>query len=458
MLWHMMRNGRSLSLFLTLLLLLSGGFAFHTYQFHQSIQIIPAPNGTLVSTNATIRVLFEHPLTYVPPSAIELTPEGAGTTILAGELTAYSHSLTFVPNSPLQENTVYEIRLKNGIETENGRLRFPLTSQFSTTGQQILYLTPHSSEAGRQIEHHQQGLISEPSHSISEFTASPDGTLLAYLIADDEIWVQTIDGRFRHHLHTCAPHHCGQLAWTNDGTHLLFDHRAQETPNAPQIWSVNIASAQANPLLPNNPTISSGAQSNGAWLSYLTSTDIGLIAQQTQTGEQVRFATQISSIAKWHPNGRWLAFSDQTVVVLHRGDEADHSAHDHLYQDAIHLYLGDVTTGEREQLTDTAAIDDSFPVWSPDGDWLIFGRRLVQTNTGRQLWRIRPDGTQATPLTDNFLHHHHGVAWSPNGRFILYQQSLIEQPNQPPSLWQMEIETGEAIQLTPVGWQPIWLP
>ena len=71
----------------------------------------------------------------------------------------------------------------------------------------------------------------------------------------------------------------------------------------------------------------------------------------------------------------------------------------------IDLWLVQVASGKRQRLTfDFAA--DSGPQWSPDGRWIYFGsarKRSGETKPPwdgkRQVWRIRPDGTDLTPVT-----------------------------------------------------------
>lgn len=116
-----------------------------------------------------------------------------------------------------------------------------------------------------------------------------------------------------------------------------------------------------------------------------------------------------------------------------------------------------VADEQRRQLTQGSSVDDSTPVWSPDGQWIAFGRKLLGTNTGRQLWLVRADGSEEVPLTDELAIHHGVPSWREDGRLLLYQHFDITTPDTPPSIWTINIQTQTQQQIVPIGFQPVWL-
>jgi Tol biopolymer transport system component len=84
------------------------------------------------------------------------------------------------------------------------------------------------------------------------------------------------------------------------------------------------------------------------------------------------------------------------------------------------VWIMDLVRGGTTRFTTNAAID-GFPVWSPDGSRLVFHS---QRNGTFDIWTRRFDGAAGT---ENLLletpDHEWPVAWSKDGRYVLYQRS-----------------------------------
>jgi Tol biopolymer transport system component len=77
---------------------------------------------------------------------------------------------------------------------------------------------------------------------------------------------------------------------------------------------------------------------------------------------------------------------------------------------------------------------------------------------GYQVWTMRSDGSQAQLLTADMDVHAPTLAWSPDGRYLLFQHTPLAQPGTPPSIWVLEVERGDLRQVALPGRQPAWLP
>jgi Tol biopolymer transport system component len=95
------------------------------------------------------------------------------------------------------------------------------------------------------------------------------------------------------------------------------------------------------------------------------------------------------------------------------------------------IFVGDLATGERTQLTTTRG-SDSWPVWAPDGTTIAFSSERddcafvardanecwMEGEDGEYhtIWLMDADGTNQRRVTTEYGHF---VAWSPDGRFLL---------------------------------------
>jgi Tol biopolymer transport system component len=70
---------------------------------------------------------------------------------------------------------------------------------------------------------------------------------------------------------------------------------------------------------------------------------------------------------------------------------------------------------------------------------------------------MRADGSEARALTNNIAIHYGPPSWSPDGRFLLFQQYNSSTPDEPPTVWLLGIATGEFTQVTNNGLLPTWL-
>jgi hypothetical protein len=163
-------------------------------------------------------------------------------------------------------------------------------------------------------------------------------------------------------------------------------------------------------------------------------------------GEEVRRLTDTPRLnetwAAWSPDGKQIAFSRREgavsagifVVSPLGGNERKVSdaigTSPAWFPDSQSLAVGvrtptgtaifqeDLKTGERRQLTWPSGFDDRFPAVSPDGRTLAFAR--VSGNQ-TALFVVPTGGGELTRRTD-WSGHIGSVAWTPNGRDILYSQ------------------------------------
>lgn len=303
------------------------------------------------------------------------------------------------------------------------------------------------------------------------YAPTPDGTQIAYTLnlPDGSSQLKLLPlragaaGQPELRL-TCANAECAQPVWHPDGRRLLYERREPPNFSRPQLWWLDTQTGESILLRETSTTVSSNARFSldGRWVSYAGSPDEGLQVFNFANGRSLSFPSNVGTPAAWHPLNNQLLFQNTRAVILHSGTQSDHTLHEHDVTVGVSLYLGLLTgpADERPQstlLSGDGAFNDGNAAWSPDGQWIAFGRRLASTNSGRQLWLMRVDGSEARALTNDLTQHFGPPSWSPDGRYLLFQQYNSTTPDQPPTVQLLEVATGSYTQVTPHGLLPTFL-
>ena len=108
-------------------------------------------------------------------------------------------------------------------------------------------------------------------------------------------------------------------------------------------------------------------------------------------------------------------------------------------------------SGPPVRLTNEKVGTDGDPVWSPDGQEIVFRRRMDNgTSKGNfDLWAMNPDGSNLRQLT-NHPAHDQDPAFSPDGTQIVFKSDRVGADASGPShLWIMDRDGANQRQLTP---------
>jgi Tol biopolymer transport system component len=166
-------------------------------------------------------------------------------------------------------------------------------------------------------------------------------------------------------------------------------------------------------------------------------------------GARHSLPTQTGDPAMWSPRGDHVLLTDYL-----RDYSGDNEA------PVRHLFRYDVRTGDLRDLTASLTVDETLPVWSPDGEWIA----AVRSEPGpsnpmlvRQIVMMRVDGSQVRPVTEKTGVEYSRPVWSPDGAYLLYhvrpadslEDSIVRLLN---------VKTGEARDLVRQGYLPVWLP
>jgi Tol biopolymer transport system component len=285
---------------------------------------------------------------------------------------------------------------------------------------------------------------------VFDYVLSPDKTeiIVTQLLFDSsKIW-QLDKNANTTLLVDCPAHFCTSPVWQPDGTRLFYEKRPNNSNLyvnvAPQIWWVDLETGATGAV--DLPNIESGYgmqfSPDGRWFSYASPIEHSLelfdLANKTQ--ETLHIHTVLPVL--WQPNStQFVAVHDQFNGV----DEFGTS-----------LFTIDVVSQESVNLSEGLNVADGPAVWSPDGAWLAFGRKIPRMPMGKQIWLIRADGTESRALTEDSTAHHSFLSWSPDGEWMLFQKSSVQNAEEMPAIYRYNISTDQTILIAENAIAPQW--
>ncbi|HXF61067.1 MAG TPA: Ig-like domain-containing protein [Caldilineaceae bacterium] len=436
----------------------------------QALAFMPAPGSSGVSVRTQIQVRFDQPL--ADGAALRLSPATPGQVRMEGE------TLVFVPDGALAPDTTYTVTLAAGVRSRHGRiLHDPITWRFQTGRTAIVYSA--LDEQGREqlmrravrlgdgppvLDAPRQ--VTQAPYGIWDFTVDPNTGQIVFAQSHEDgasdLWRLMPGAETPELLRACPQATCNSTAFAPDSRLLAFSQRnasgfAAPVVSPPRLWLLDLRDGAATQLFADSQQLGFEPRwsPDGQWLSYLSPDLGGVGVYNLETGESRFYPTTTGDPAIWHPVQNRLVLSEMI-------------ARDDVYE--VHLFMLDPAidpsadpTGQARRLLSRhdVPVEDNAPAWSPDGEWIAFRRKELAgpgMTLGKQLWRMRADGSQAEALTTDPDHDYGPPVWSPDGRYLLYHRFPLKGPQVTISVWIMDTATGEAWEVARPGQRPQWAP
>jgi len=435
----------------------------------------PADQSTQISARAPIRLEFSQPMDAASvEAALALSPAVPGHFAWAG------NTLVFTPALAWPLNGTVTVRLEGGRSQRGLPLLGVHTWTFTVGTQRLAYLAGGQApnvwiapvEAGAPA----QAVTSEP-HGVYDFAFTPDGTRLIYAArrADGgaDLRAVALDGSAAADVLLCPGEACVSPAVSPDGLRLAYQRHvlAAGLTGAPRLGA---ASVFERPLqaAPNDP----GQQLSAAegrfprWgpdgrLSYLDLGREAVVVHDLNTGALTFIPNTSGEMGAWSPDGGVIVYPELAFPGGASGPQDSDELAGGFYTSLTRVTIA---TNERQTLSGPEVVDDASPAFSPNGAWLAFGRKLQvqsQWTPGRQLWLMRPDGSDAHALTDDPLYNHSAFTWSPDGQRLAYMRFHTDNIEAPAEIWLTGVDSAGQLgagdagpRRLAQGYLPEWLP
>lgn len=401
------------------------------------VEVFPAPDTLAVSGLAPVRVTFSRPMN---PNAVEaslsLTPSQPGTFVWE------ENTVTFTPDEPWPGGAVISVTVGTGARTSLG---IPLAEaqnwSFSVARTMLAYLWPADGSANLYMLDPVGGAVVQLTETggVREFSVGPGG-LVVYFSADNgasgsNLWRLDMLTRTSEPILDCGSDLCALPQLSPDGQGLVYENTTKG-----EVWLLAQGSGQAVFL---------GRGTRPQWSSA------GTLAFYDGVEKTFRIVDTAGAVLASYPNqlgepGTWST------------DGAFFTAPDTVEGDSTsRLFAFLALNGLLNDLSGDGIVEDMSPVYSPDGQWLVFARKFLDADRwtpGRQVWLMDANGDNPHALTDDELYSYTSFAWSPDSQWIAFVKANRTAPEVQPELWMIGVDGSNLLQLVIGGYAPQWIP
>ncbi len=423
--------------------------------------VSPAAEAQNVSRRAPVRLTFTREMDAASiESALSLEPPQPGTFAWQGA------ALTFTPADPWPADAIVTVRLAGG----RSQLGLPLLDRrewsFHVGLDRLAYLagSPPNLWTISIGEEAAPQPITREAWGVGEFTLTPDGAAAIYsgLRADGGADLRQInlDGTGAADRLLCPGEGCRQPTISADGARVAYERRSgDDGATTTSVHVLTLATGLDAPA--GDPTSQARAPrwAPDGRLSFYDATRQAITVQDLGSGAVTYIPVASGEMGTWAPGAAFLVYPE--IFLLEAPEPPGGGQADDPPTFYSHLLRVEVATNSIQNLSGNVIVEDASPAYSPLGEWIAFAHKdhaPVAWTPGRQLWRMRADGSQARPLTNDPIYHHSAFAWSADGAWIAYMRVNATDLAEPPEIWLIRSDGSGARRLVAGGYAPAWVP
>jgi Tol biopolymer transport system component len=399
-----------------------------------------------------------------------------------GQFSWQENTFQFTPQQPLLPGTDYHFSLQSGARSDSLipiAMTQPLEVKFTTGQPRLLFLSPSGEQANLflyDFSNNETIQITNSLSGINGYQAAPDtgmvyfsqpegsGSSNIYRVDLNQIVDASSEIKY-HTVLSCPDASCTNPRLSPSGERMAYERLSFDPAGGhsqPQVWIVDLSQDSSGDFdlrpagHPDHQTITPNWSPEGL-LSIYDKDEQAFQVLDRSYERLLRIESETGQPGEWYVQGS--SFIVPEILFVDEPPANDQTDLD-VYA-ASHLIRYNISEGTVADLTSDDFAEDTMPAFSPDGRYLAFARKFVDSqrwSPGRQIWRLELGSNSSIPLTSQPEINHLDFAWSPDSDRLAYvrfdQTSLIE----PTSIWVMDMASGVTVEIIQEGYAPQWLP
>jgi len=451
---------------LGLILLALVGMVVYAWMLRpQLLEIHPQPGEVDIPVTSSIQLIFSRPMRpETVTESLEIEPA------LEGSFSWEKNILTFTPDQTWLNGQEIELHLKAGARATSW-ITFPLEGRdwsFTTSAANVAYLWPSDGPSNIYSLNPVTGEIYPLTHGMSvlEYTVNNNGGMIYFSASNSqggsdlfqidriEAATSTVDSFRPKELLGCGSAQCRSPVVSHDGRYLAYEYlipNPRGDLGLAQIWLLSLSSFEAKPMGEETHETVQPSWSPTGWLAFYDRTSSQYEVTHPETQARVQIPNQTGQPGTWSMDGEFYLAPEIYYFQATRTSETGTS----------HLLRYGINTGSSEDISGTDDVEDVEGIYSPDGSAIAFARKYLDEtrwSLGRQIWIMKPDGSDSHPITDEADYNHYALAWSQDSLMLAYLRFNQAKLSAPPELWMINANGSNPIQLVIGGFSPQWIP